>query len=811
MKRATWPAWVPTLCLVLCPGSFFAQQNRLLGDGSAAFSASTDASSFPGRIAGIVRDSTGAVIEGAEVKLSSAGTFRAQTTTDRSGHFFFAGIPAGRYQLTVISPGFEPGSLDDIELGNSGDIHENITLRVASTRTSIEVKAPLLGSAAATLVEPGLGNRAATTASAEFLAETPGVTLRENGALGSIPILHGLADERTRIIVDGMNVSSTCPNHMNPPSSYMSPAQAGRMTVMPGITPVSLGGDSLGGTIAVDSTEPSFADSDKRVHSTMSSSGFYRSNGDYYGGSFTEWIAGRHLGFGYNGSWARNDNYADGSGHKITSSYAQSTDHNATMAVRGANNLVVLRGSLHHVPYEGFPSAQMDLVRDYSESLNLHYRRSLEHGAVDAHVYWQGTWHSMNAGKDKLTFPKPMWMPMNIHGRDYGYSWKLDLPIAARHNLTAGNEVHRLVLDDRWQAVPGKAPGMGPDTFLNINNGRRMRMGWFTELTSQWNAKWTTLFGIRTDTVWMNTDAVHGYSGMYAGDAGAFNAANRKFRNNGVDATAWMRYEPNPAVSFKFGYARKNRAPNLYERYAWSTSKMISGMIGWFGDGNYYVGNLALRPETADTIGGTVSSHDSGRARWDVKVSPYVTTMHDFIDVDPVQTYKAAKATQAQLRFANHDARIAGVDLSGAGTLWQSGVFGYGRINLLAGWQHGERTDTSTPLYQMAPVHARIAFEEQKNGFSGAFGVDVFDKKARLDPNRLEQRTPGYALLDWRAGYQRGHLIVSAGADNLLNRYYALPLGGVNMDDFMASGRSTELRPLTGRGRSGYLTLSAQF
>jgi len=309
----------------------------------------------------------------------------------------------------------------------------------------------------------------------------------------------------------------------------------------------------------------------------------------------------------------------------------------------------------------------------------------------------------------------------------------------------------------------------------------------------------------------MNTDAVQGYSRMYARDANAFNAANRSFRNTGVDATAWMRYEPNPTSSFEFGYARKNRAPNLYERYAWSTSKMISGMVGWFGDGNYYVGNLALRAESADTFGGTASFHDSGRARWDLKFIPYLTTMRDFIDVDPLQTYKTAKANQAQLRFANHDARIAGVDLSGDGTLWQGGVFGSGSIDLLLGWQHGERTDSATGLYQMAPVHGRIAFEEVKKGLSGGFGVDVFDQKSRLDPNRFEQRTAGYALLDFHAGYQCGHLLISAGADNLLNRSYQLPLGGVNMDDFMASGRSTELRPLTGRGRSVYFDLSAQF
>ena len=68
----------------------------------------------------------------------------------------------------------------------------------------------------------------------------------------------------------------------------------------------------------------------------------------------------------------------------------------------------------------------MDLVRNYAESLNLHYRRNFERGALDTHVFWQNTWHSMNIGRDKSTFPMPMWMPMNTHGSDLGYSVKLD-------------------------------------------------------------------------------------------------------------------------------------------------------------------------------------------------------------------------------------------------------------------------------------------------------------------------------------------------------------------------------------------------
>ena len=141
-----------------------------------------------------------------------------------------------------------------------------------------------------------------------------------------------------------MTVSSACPNHMNPPLSYIAPSHAAQITVLAGITPVSLGGDSLGGTVAVDSRQPVFAGAGERLHEEGSASGFYRSNGQNYGGALSEWVAGRNLGIGYTGSWATNDDYTDGSGHKVTSTYAQSTDHTVTLAAQGAGNLVVISG-----------------------------------------------------------------------------------------------------------------------------------------------------------------------------------------------------------------------------------------------------------------------------------------------------------------------------------------------------------------------------------------------------------------------------------------------------------------------------------
>ena len=103
------------------------------------------------------------------------------------------------------------------------------------------------------------------------------------------------------------------------------------------------------------------------------------------------------------------------------------------------------------------------------------------------------------------------------------------------------------------------------------------------------------------------------------------------------------------------------------------------------------------------------------------------------------------------------------------------------------------------------------SLDEEAKGFDGGLGVQAVDRKSNVDPHRYEQTTPGYALFNLHAGYRRGHLRMDAAGDNLLNKDYELPLGGVNFDDFMASGWMNQIEPLTGRGRSFYGSLTARF
>ena len=138
------------------------------------------------------------------------------------------------------------------------------------------------------------GKQAQVSDTAKLLEDTAGVSLQTGGGVSSLPIIHGLNDDRVKIEVNGMSTPTSCPNHMNPALSYIDRTNIGTITILQGVTPVSMGGDSIGGTISLQSSAPVFAEPGNNLLITGKASSFYRSNGNAFGGSIAAGIANEH-------------------------------------------------------------------------------------------------------------------------------------------------------------------------------------------------------------------------------------------------------------------------------------------------------------------------------------------------------------------------------------------------------------------------------------------------------------------------------------------------------------------------------------
>src|SRR5258706_12399248 len=87
----------------------------------AASATSVFAQGETGSVTGVVTDPQGATVGGADVTLTDVATHSPRTaTTNESGRYHFASIPAGIYDITVSRPGFKvhKAAAQKVSVGN---------------------------------------------------------------------------------------------------------------------------------------------------------------------------------------------------------------------------------------------------------------------------------------------------------------------------------------------------------------------------------------------------------------------------------------------------------------------------------------------------------------------------------------------------------------------------------------------------------------------------------------------------------------------------------------------------------------------
>lgn len=659
------------------------------------------------------------------------------------------------------------------------------------------------------------GKQAQVSDTAKLLEDTAGVSLQTGGGVSSLPIIHGLNDDRVKIEVNGMSIPSSCPNHMNPALSYIDRSNVGTITILQGVTPVSMGGDSIGGTISLQSPEPVFAESGKDILLTGKASSFYRSNGNAFGGNLAAGIANEHVRLDWTGSDTQSGNYRDGNGTVIKSSGYETQNHAAALSFKFDNHFLEIKGGQQHMPYQGFPTARMDLTDNDAINGNIHYKGLFDWGSLDSKLYLENSSHTMNFGPDRPYGPE---MPMNTSGINYGYKIQAELPLGLQDTVRFGNELVSSLINDYWPPTntnPNINSMMGPNTFLNLNNATRDRLGTFVEWESDWSKEWKSMLGLRYDHTMNDTGNAQAYNNVTSDytQALAFNSLNHQRNFDTFDVTALMQFTPNLWSQYDVGYARKNRAPSLHELYVWDKSVMPMTMNGWFGDGNGYVGNINLKPETAHNLTFTANFNDPNTQAWSIKATPYLSYVENFIDADRCSTCAQPTNGFSYLQFANHDALLWGADVTARADLFTDNTFGQFATHSTMSYVRGQRLDGAN-LYHMMPFNLKLSLDHKLEGWKNAFEMQFVDSKNDVQAIRNELQTSSYILLNAKTGYQWKKISVDVGLDNLLNKEYFYPLAGAYIGNQYAMTLN-QSRPntlnLPGLGRSVYVGMTVTY
>jgi iron complex outermembrane receptor protein len=684
--------------------------------------------------------------------------------------------------------------------------------------------------------------RSRTSDTASLLKGLPGVAVQGAGGVSGLPVIRGLADDRLRTQVDGADIAAACPNHMNPPLSYIDPTSVAAIEVYAGVTPVSVGGDSIGGTILVRSADPSFAEAGGSLLQGEAGT-FYRGNGDGWGGNLAGTYATERLSIGYTGAYTSRNNYKSGSAFKDYSftgrpGHALPTDEVGSTAYESSNQAVRLawRSGSHafeasysyqDIPQELYPNQRMDMTGNTASRFNLAYTGRLDWGTLQARAYYQGTEHDMDFGPDKRFWYGPgappagsggdtavngspcspisgttmvngqmvgcaAGMPMKADGDTTGASVSAAIELDERGLMRIGGEYLGFRLDDWW---PPSGAGMWPYEFLNMNDGERDRYAVFGEWELR-RERWSQVLGLRYEHVATGAGPVHGYNtdafptsgsggmGNQTRDAALFNAESRDRSDDNLDVSWIVTFKGSRTQTYEFGVAQKTRSPNLYERYTWSTWQMAALMNNFVGDGNGYFGDVDLKPEVARTASATADWHDAGDEEWNVRITPYYTKVDDYVDA--IQWNSANNEPRAVpvvdnftvLRYVNQDATLYGVDFSAAARLARDGSFGMLSAGLVGSYARGENDDTDDDLYNIMPLNATLSVVQELGHWRNTIEGEFVAAKDEVSRVRNEMRTAGYGLMHLRSRYDTGRWSLELGIENLLDRYYETPLGG---------------------------------
>ena len=641
-------------------------------------------------------------------------------------------------------------------------------------------------------VQPSAAQQASSADSASLLNQVAGAAAVRNGPLTGIAELRGLMGDNVNVQVNGMSITPACPNHMDPPLHYITPQTMGTLTVYPGIAPVSVGGDHIGGAIVAESAPPQFGSgSGLTMHGRINAAADSANRGSSLLLGAT--AANDRVSLGYTGQWLNGGNLRWHGGTVADTGY-HALNHDLALGLKLPNDgLLQLDASQHHTRNAGTPALPMDMIDDKADSISARYSGKLGAGTLAVKAYHHRIDHLMDNYSLRKVMPGGMAMQAPASSSDKGAAIDYTLPDGA-NTWRGGLSWH----GNDFQAYSLAASGNPMSKRDNITPSTRRHLGAYGEWERAWTPQWSTLFGLRADQIKTDAAPVTALgmtpNAMSLADQATFNAANRAFTDNNWDVALQTRYKAADTLTYSAGIARKMQSPSLLQRYLWSPANASAGMA----DGRTYLGNLALKPQVADTLDLGLDWHGPG---WRIAPSAYYSRVHDYIQGTPIARMDAAGLPI--LQYNNVQAELYGLDMNWAMALGlPQGV----SLDGVLSYVRGKRTDVSDNLYRIAPLRATTNLRYATGPWSANLQWMLAARQNQVSAYNGEKPTGGWGVLNLHGTWQASSALqLTAGLNNLFDKNYADALSGVNR---VSGGDLPVGARIPGAGRSVFVGLN---
>jgi iron complex outermembrane receptor protein len=638
---------------------------------------------------------------------------------------------------------------------------------------------------------------------AEMLKRTSGANVNLNGPLTGIAQYRGMFGNRVNVLVDGVNINSGGPNAMDPPLHYLPRPRVGELEIIRGISPVSSGLETIGGTVIANPRRGRFGDTKAfDINGYLDGGAQSVDNGYSVGGVVA--LANKRHRFEAGGSREDGDDTRFGGGRIASTAYERNT-YDLGYDYRSATQKTGIRFFHNDTGKTGTPALPMDIVFFDSDFINGQYHTDIGDLDLTAKLAYSNIDHQMNNFEQREPPPDTSWFRFtNADSQAWYYTLDLVIPLWGG-NLTFGADGN-LANHNATIFNPNNA------TFFvqNFNYIDRDRLGFFGQWRSRVQGGWGTELGLRYTRVEMNAGSVDGTPAqMLPGPQilrDRFNNANRDKKDNNVDLVAKLNYRLRPELRVELGLARKTRSPMYQERYLWLPLQSTGGLA----DGNNYVGNIDLEPEIAYQL---ELALDWRSGVFYFSPHTFYQRVDDYIQGTPsddptVIMVSTANGDPTPLQFNNVDAEFYGLDLELGYELISNlhvvGLFSYVR---------GTRRDIDDNIYRVAPPNGILSLTYERLAWSATLEGEFYAEQNKVSKTNAETTSAGYGLLNLSACYillesGRTNATLRAGIDNVLDKTYRPHLNGINRvrnSDVAVGGR------LPGPGRNFYARLNVEF
>lgn len=635
---------------------------------------------------------------------------------------------------------------------------------------------------------------------ASIAARAPGGALVGNGPVSGQISYRGLSGERVLGRVNGQRFASGGPNAMDPPMHYAPAVLVQQIELARGVAPVSQG-PSLAGAVNAVLVETQFTDS-SGLTAQGHAAAQYRSVDDSYALGGSVGVANNRWRIGVIASREEGKDYEIPGGTATGTLYERNLyGVHAGMQVGPGEFFVEYRRS--ETDPSGNPPFAMDIIYFNTDFLQAGFRGDL---ADDVHLDLRLGHVAVRHLMDNQTLRQPPSPnPRATHANADTLTAESSLRFGStRRNVTLGMDLEKTDKDVRITNP------LNANFFLDAQSGLQSnRVGGFAE----WRGGAGVVefqIGARIDHVEQSSGIPQLGSAVPMGPrmlANGFTASDRTLSDTTWDAVVQI-WAPLGDWTPRLTLARKVRVPSTLERFAWLPTEASYGLA----DGNIYVGNRALKPETAWIAELGV---DYASDMLTLRPTAFYRRVDDYIQGTPfdgtagvvdsaVEMVAAMNGDATPLMFRNVDAHLFGADMD-----FELRVTEHIELSGTASYVRGKRRDIDDNLYRVSPASLRLAAAWQGERVTLGAEMNAAAKQTKVSATNDELPSSGYAVFGLFGGYAlMPGMRMEAGIENLFDTYYQPHLAGVSR---VGASDVPLGEKLPGPGRGAWLRFVADF